>query len=108
MWGQCLRLNPGLIQQQTMPVAPKGILVTRNVSGCVCVRSVCLESLCRETCLVWAWHTSSAMLLQDFYEDVFEELAAFGEVENVNVCDNLADHMASTMMTGWGARLSYT
>eukprot|EP00967_Tisochrysis_lutea_P119767 scaffold195776_cov20-Tisochrysis_lutea.AAC.2 len=34
---------------------------------------------------------------QDFYEDVFEELAQFGELENVNVCDNLADHMVGNV-----------
>jgi splicing factor U2AF subunit len=37
------------------------------------------------------------LVLQDFYEDVFEELAAFGEVENLNVCDNLADHMVGNV-----------
>lgn len=30
---------------------------------------------------------------QDFYEDIFEELAKAGEIEYLNVCDNLADHM---------------
>lgn len=30
---------------------------------------------------------------EDFYEDIFEELAKFGEIECLNVCDNLADHM---------------
>lgn len=35
--------------------------------------------------------------VQDFYEDVFEELAAFGEIENLNVCDNLADHMVGAV-----------
>ncbi|GAB4813536.1 hypothetical protein N2152v2_000582 [Parachlorella kessleri] len=30
---------------------------------------------------------------EDFYEDVFEELAKYGEIEYLNVCDNLADHM---------------
>ncbi len=30
---------------------------------------------------------------EDFYEDVFEEVAQWGEVENLNVCDNIADHM---------------
>ncbi|CAL9090987.1 unnamed protein product [Musa hybrid cultivar] len=30
---------------------------------------------------------------EDFYEDIFEELGKFGEIENLNVCDNLADHM---------------
>ncbi|KAJ9522680.1 hypothetical protein QJQ45_019766, partial [Haematococcus lacustris] len=34
---------------------------------------------------------------EDFYEDVFEELAQFGELENVNVCDNLADHMVGNV-----------
>lgn len=35
--------------------------------------------------------------MQDFYEDVFEELAQFGEIENLNVCDNLADHMVGNV-----------
>uniref|UniRef100_A0A2P2M1R7 Splicing factor U2af small subunit B-like n=1 Tax=Rhizophora mucronata TaxID=61149 RepID=A0A2P2M1R7_RHIMU len=30
---------------------------------------------------------------EDFYEDIFEELSKFGEIESLNVCDNLADHM---------------
>ncbi|KAF3562672.1 hypothetical protein Bca4012_042878 [Brassica carinata] len=30
---------------------------------------------------------------EDFYEDIFEELDKFGEMESLNVCDNLADHM---------------
>lgn len=34
---------------------------------------------------------------QDFYEDVFEEVAQFGEIENLNVCDNLADHMVGNV-----------
>ncbi|KAF6248760.1 splicing factor U2af 38 kDa subunit [Scenedesmus sp. NREL 46B-D3] len=34
---------------------------------------------------------------EDFYEDVFEELAPFGEIENLNVCDNLADHMVGNV-----------
>lgn len=37
------------------------------------------------------------MPLQDFYEDVFEELALHGELENLNVCDNLADHMVGNV-----------
>jgi len=36
-------------------------------------------------------------LHQDFYEDVFEEMAKFGEIENLNVCDNLADHMVGNV-----------
>ncbi|XP_027361158.1 splicing factor U2af small subunit B [Abrus precatorius] len=30
---------------------------------------------------------------EDFYEDIFTELAKFGDIESLNVCDNLADHM---------------
>ncbi|KAK4771088.1 hypothetical protein SAY87_031620 [Trapa incisa] len=30
---------------------------------------------------------------EDFYEDIFEELSKFGEIESLNICDNLADHM---------------
>ncbi|KAK4369511.1 hypothetical protein RND71_013303 [Anisodus tanguticus] len=29
----------------------------------------------------------------DFYEDLFEELNKYGEIESLNICDNLADHM---------------
>lgn len=32
---------------------------------------------------------------QDFYEDLFEELNKYGEIESLNVCDNLSDHMVS-------------
>jgi RNA recognition motif-containing protein len=35
----------------------------------------------------------SLSVVQDFYEDIFEELSKYGEIENLNVCDNLADHM---------------
>eukprot|EP00227_Mantoniella_beaufortii_P021793 CAMPEP_0197604378 /NCGR_PEP_ID=MMETSP1326-20131121/41045_1 /TAXON_ID=1155430 /ORGANISM="Genus nov. species nov., Strain RCC2288" /LENGTH=223 /DNA_ID=CAMNT_0043172031 /DNA_START=269 /DNA_END=936 /DNA_ORIENTATION=+ len=34
---------------------------------------------------------------EDFYEDIFEELATFGEIEGLNVCDNLADHMVGSV-----------
>jgi len=30
---------------------------------------------------------------EDFYEEVFLELANFGEVEDVSVCDNIGDHV---------------
>lgn len=30
---------------------------------------------------------------EDFYEDIFEELSKYGEIDNLNVCDNIADHM---------------
>jgi splicing factor U2AF subunit len=29
----------------------------------------------------------------EYYEDVFEELSNFGEVEELNVCENLGDHL---------------
>lgn len=34
---------------------------------------------------------------QAFYEDLFEELARFGEIEAVAVCDNVADHMVGNV-----------
>ncbi|KAI4320897.1 hypothetical protein MLD38_034330 [Melastoma candidum] len=34
---------------------------------------------------------------EDFYEDMFEELSKFGEIESLNVCDNLADHMIGNL-----------
>ncbi|CAA7409482.1 unnamed protein product [Spirodela intermedia] len=34
---------------------------------------------------------------EDFYEDIFEELNKFGEIESLNVCDNLADHMVGNV-----------
>ena len=30
---------------------------------------------------------------EDFYEDIFEEMANYGEIENLNVVDNTSDHM---------------
>jgi splicing factor U2AF subunit len=34
---------------------------------------------------------------EDFYEDIFEELDKYGEIENLNICDNLADHMVGSV-----------
>ncbi|KAF5727504.1 Zinc finger C-x8-C-x5-C-x3-H type family protein [Tripterygium wilfordii] len=34
---------------------------------------------------------------EDFYEDLFEELSNYGEIESLNVCDNLADHMVGNV-----------
>lgn len=34
---------------------------------------------------------------EDFYEDLFEELDKHGEIESLNVCDNLADHMVGNV-----------
>ncbi|KAF1776353.1 Nucleotide-binding alpha-beta plait domain [Phytophthora cactorum] len=30
---------------------------------------------------------------EDFYEEVFEELCKFGKLEELNICDNLGDHL---------------
>ena len=46
------------------------------------------------------------MCVQDFYEDIFEELAKFGEVQNLNVCDNLADHMVGSVYAKVRRRLA--
>ncbi|KAL7617521.1 hypothetical protein Lser_V15G01959 [Lactuca serriola] len=34
---------------------------------------------------------------EDFYEDLFEELGKYGEIESLNICDNLADHMVGNV-----------
>ncbi|KAI5068712.1 hypothetical protein GOP47_0017057 [Adiantum capillus-veneris] len=34
---------------------------------------------------------------EDFYEDIFEELSKYGELESLNVCDNMADHMVGNV-----------
>ncbi|XP_014498200.1 splicing factor U2af small subunit B-like [Vigna radiata var. radiata] len=34
---------------------------------------------------------------EEFYEDLFEELSKYGEIESLNVCDNLADHMVGNV-----------
>ncbi|KAI8028090.1 Splicing factor U2af small subunit A [Camellia lanceoleosa] len=33
----------------------------------------------------------------DFYEDLFEELSKYGEIESLNICDHLADHMVGNV-----------
>lgn len=34
---------------------------------------------------------------EDFFEDIFDELAKYGDVEQVNVCDNLGDHLVGNV-----------
>lgn len=34
---------------------------------------------------------------EDFYEDVFLELANFGEIEDMIVCDNVGDHLVGNV-----------
>lgn len=31
---------------------------------------------------------------EDFYEDVWEEMSKYGEVEEIHICENLSDHLA--------------
>ena len=44
-----------------------------------------------------AFNSDQESAAQDFYEDIFEELAKHGVIENLNVCDNLADHMVGSV-----------
>ncbi|KAL2644449.1 hypothetical protein R1flu_012036 [Riccia fluitans] len=53
-------------------------------------------------CLLRSWTVNIvsnvlAWSLQNFYEDIFEELSKYGELESLNVCDNLADHMVGNV-----------
>lgn len=34
---------------------------------------------------------------EEFFEDLFEELSKYGEIESLNICDNLADHMVGNV-----------
>ncbi|KAL1313833.1 hypothetical protein HN51_040546 [Arachis hypogaea] len=34
---------------------------------------------------------------EDFYEDLFEELSKYGQIQSLNICDNLADHMVGNV-----------
>uniref|UniRef100_A0A0V0GLJ6 Putative ovule protein n=1 Tax=Solanum chacoense TaxID=4108 RepID=A0A0V0GLJ6_SOLCH len=34
---------------------------------------------------------------EDFYEHLFEELNNYGEIENLNICDNIVDHMVGNV-----------
>ncbi|KAL6585443.1 hypothetical protein OROMI_002087 [Orobanche minor] len=34
---------------------------------------------------------------EDFYEDLFQELSKFGDIQCLNICDNLADHMVGNV-----------
>ena len=36
-----------------------------------------------------------------FYEDVFEELALYGRLDALNVCDNVADHLVGAVYAQW-------
>mmetsp|Transcript_11783 Transcript_11783/g.18726 ORF Transcript_11783/g.18726 Transcript_11783/m.18726 type:complete len:192 (-) Transcript_11783:89-664(-) len=34
---------------------------------------------------------------EKFYSDIYQELSFFGEIENLNVCDNLSDHLVGNV-----------
>ncbi|KAI9109359.1 hypothetical protein K1719_019413 [Acacia pycnantha] len=34
---------------------------------------------------------------EEFYEDFFEEISKYGDIESLNICDNLADHMVGNV-----------
>ncbi|KAI3447503.1 hypothetical protein Pfo_004168 [Paulownia fortunei] len=34
---------------------------------------------------------------EDFYEDMFQELSKYGDIQCLNICDNLADHMVGNV-----------
>ncbi|XP_019414717.1 PREDICTED: splicing factor U2af small subunit B-like [Lupinus angustifolius] len=34
---------------------------------------------------------------ENFYEDLFEELSKYGEIQSLNICDNLADHVVGNV-----------
>jgi len=42
--------------------------------------------------LVWTKEQTQQQF-DEFFEDVFKEMANFGEVEELNVCENLGDHL---------------
>ncbi|KAJ3366933.1 Splicing factor U2AF 26 kDa subunit, partial [Kappamyces sp. JEL0680] len=37
-----------------------------------------------------------------FFEDIFMELAKYGEVEEMNVCDNVGDHLVGNVYVRFG------
>jgi splicing factor U2AF subunit len=34
---------------------------------------------------------------EEFFEEVFDELSGYGEIEELNVCDNLGDHLVGNV-----------
>lgn len=44
------------------------------------------------------WPLAPRPQFEDFYEEVFEELAQYGEIEAMNVCDNLGDHLVGACL----------
>lgn len=70
----------------TEPICFTPVLVdmpTHRSHACTCVCADNLSLIC--------------LLAQDFYEDIFEEVDKFGEIEHLNICDNLADHMVGNV-----------
>merc|ERR1712224_34602 len=43
---------------------------------------------------------------EEFYIDLYDELVLFGDIENINVCDNLSDHMIGNVYVKFSKELS--
>lgn len=39
----------------------------------------------------------SQEILDDFYEEIFEEVKKYGKIEDIQVCENLGDHMVGNV-----------
>ena len=74
-----------------MPLKP------RSISRCVTTVDIWCDLSRLSSNVMTHMLLLNSLALQDFYEDVFEEVAQFGEIENLNICDNLADHMVGNV-----------
>lgn len=41
-----------------------------------------------------------------FFSDIFEELSFFGKIDNINICDNLSDHMIGNVYVKYKKEIS--
>merc|ERR1712224_282302 len=44
----------------------------------------------------------------DFFEDIFDELTKYGDIEQMNVCDNLGDHLVGSVYVKYSEEQSAT
>ncbi|KAL0418290.1 UNVERIFIED_CONTAM: Splicing factor U2af small subunit B [Sesamum radiatum] len=58
-----------------------------------CRNTLRMSSVISGSYMLFCYHLFNV----DFYEDLFEELNKYGEIESLNVCDNLADHMVGNV-----------
>jgi splicing factor U2AF subunit len=87
---------PNMYQSPATLMTPTGPAVTdpRQLQEHFEARRLAARQRCR---VAWRCPSFSHTTMQDFYEDIFEELDKFGEVENLNVCDNMADHLVGNV-----------